>query len=263
MLTAIAVLVLAFGVVNWILPLAMSFYAARSAPAIVRISPQRLNDSSVSAAAGTKLAYFGYELEVPWTDLEARSTQLFPKNAPTPNRADLHFRSGLRLIVTALPPTEWENNFGREMHLPPKDLEAAFGRDVMNSDYRFLKMVYEFTPSKMDHWSATKSGVSRDELLLVLKSIIPLRAAESGIFYLQNDHFQGFQQGRASPRQDVIGLHMFADDGSIEMMVFQQAYKNSARITQPEINRIVQSLRKTPKENPAAPMTASHARVAQ
>jgi len=146
LLGSVIVLVLVVVALNWALPVGMSFYAARSAPAIAGIVPQPLKDTSVSAAPGTKLAYFGYEFEVPWSDFDAGSTPPVPKNAPTPKRADLHFRSGLRLIVTALPPAESEKNFEKEMHLPPKDLEAAFGRDVMNSDYRFLKMVYEFTP---------------------------------------------------------------------------------------------------------------------
>lgn len=252
--------IVVFVALNWALPVGMSFYAARSAPAITRIVPQPLKDTSVSAAPGTRLTYVGYEFEVPWTDFDADSTQLFPKNAPTPNRANLHFRSGLRLIVTALPPAEWENNLASEMHLPPKDLEATFGRDVMNSDYRFLKMVYEFTPENMDHWSATRRVVTRDELLLILKSIVPLRAAESGIFYLRNEGMQGFQQGSAPHRQDFLGLHMLADDGSVEMMIVQKESKSQAGVNQSEINRIVQSLHKAPKPSPE---TATPARQTQ
>jgi len=248
LLWSILVLVLVFGSLNWVLPVGMSLYFARTAPAITHIVPQPLKDTSVSTAPGTKLSYVGYEFEVPWTDLDSNSTQLFPRNSATQNRADLQFRSGLRLVLTALPPAEWVENLARETNSDPAKIEAMFGRDKGASDYRVLKTIYEFTPDKMDHWSATKRAVSRDELLLMLKSIVPFKVAQSGIFYLRNADLQGFQQGSASPRQDFIGLHMFADDGSVEMIVIQKDYKNSAGVSQLEINRIVQSLRKIPED---------------
>ena len=39
-----------------------------------------------------------------------------------------------------------------------------------------------------------------------------------------------------------IAVHLFSDDGSIEMIFFQKDYQNRGGVTQPEINRIVQSL---------------------
>lgn len=37
-------------------------------------------------------------------------------------------------------------------------------------------------------------------------------------------------------------MNLYSDDGSIEMIFFQKDYKNGGGFTQPEINRIVQSL---------------------
>jgi len=37
-----------------------------------------LKDTSVSEAPGTKLSYFGYEFEVPWSDLDESQTKLYP-----------------------------------------------------------------------------------------------------------------------------------------------------------------------------------------
>ena len=95
--------------VTWIAPCALSFYAAAKAPMVTRVVPTELKDASVSQARGQKLSYFGYEFEVPWGDLDAALTQLYPKDKPHQNRAVLNFRSGLSLMVTALPPRVWIN----------------------------------------------------------------------------------------------------------------------------------------------------------
>jgi hypothetical protein len=156
----------------------------------------------------------------------------------------------LRLVVTAVPPQEWTRGLAQELKVSPEVVESAFGRETMKSDYSFVKDLYEFTPARMNHWSAWHRGVSRDELLLILKSIAPLKSAESGIFTLQNQSYQGFQEGNPLVRQDGIALHLFSEDGSIELILFQKDYQNPTGVTQSEINRIVHSLRKTPQSIP-------------
>ena len=253
LIVAIALSVLAFVSVNWIVPAALAFYAIQKAPAITRVMPQPLADRSVSTAAGRKLLYVGYEFEVPWTDLDDSVTQFLPKGAQAPNRVDLHFRSGLRLVVTALPPGEWTTNVARQTKWSPKEMEALFGpTTAAGSDYQVLSTIYEFSPERISLWEAKQHGVSKDELLLILKSIVPLKAAESGIFYLQNERLKGFQEGAPSPRQDVLALHMFGEMGSVEMMFFQMNYKAPQRVGQPEINRIVQSLREVARDKSSA-----------
>src|SRR5215472_2862883 len=44
----------------------LSRYEARKLP-LVNVTSQPLADYSVSEAPGTKLSYFGYDFEVPWT----------------------------------------------------------------------------------------------------------------------------------------------------------------------------------------------------
>jgi hypothetical protein len=263
LIVAIVLVVLALVSLNWILPAAMAFYAAKRAPAITRVVPQPLTDGSISNAPGRKLSYLGYEFEVPWTDLDDNATLLLPKGATSPNRLDLRFRSGLRLVVTALPPREWTTEVARETKWSPKQMEALFGPATENSDYQVLSTIYEFSPQKMNHWKATEHGVSKDELLLILKSIVPLKAAESGIFYLQNEQLKGFQEGTPSPQQDVLAVHMFGDHGSVEMMFFQMNYKDPERVRQAEINRIVRSLREVAKDKTKASETSLPSQASQ
>jgi hypothetical protein len=236
--------VIALGV-YWVGPVALSFYAARKAPNVARVVPTNLGDLSVSHVTGKKLSYFGYEFEVPWIDLDETQTKLSPKENPC--RAVLVFQSGLRLMVTAVPPREWARNLSEEMKVPPQNLETAFGEETMKSDYDFLKNLYEFTPDKMHHWSLSESTHSRESILLIIKSIAPMKSAETGIFRIQNQGFRGFQEGNPQVRQDSIAVHLLSNEGSVEFIFFQKDYQNAAGIGQPEINRVVQSLRKVPQ----------------
>jgi hypothetical protein len=253
LITLIALLAIVFVCLNWIAPVGLSFYAAKKAPPVTRVVPQPLTDNSISQTPGTKLSYFGYDFEVPWTDLDDNLTKLSPDGKSEKCRADLHFRSGLHMLVTAVPSREWSRGVAKEMKLSPEAIEAAFGPGTSRSDYAFVKALYEFTPERMHHWTASTTVWSRDQMLLMIKSIALLKSAESGIFAVQNQNYLGFQEGNPSVRQDGIAVHLFSDNGSVEMLFFQKAYKSPTGVTQPEINRIIQSLcRTSPNASQAA-----------
>jgi hypothetical protein len=250
LITVVVTLGVVFVGLNWVVPVALSFYAAKKVPAVARIVPTDLKDKSVSAAPGTKLSYFGYEFEVPWSDLDENQTTLYPKDKAEKFRVDLRFYSGLRLLVSAIPPRTWAKELSTDFKVPPQRVEATFGK----SDYGFVKNLYEFTPDKMNHWVSIREG--KDEFLLLIKSIALSRAAETGIFNVQNQSYKGFQQGNPRVRQDGIIVDLYSDEGGVEMIFFQKDYKNPAGVTQPEINRIVQSLRKAPQSELTTPRIA-------
>ena len=244
LLTIAVALAVIFVLVHWVAPVALSFYAARKAPAVARVVPTELKDHSMADAPGSKLAYAGYEFEVPWNDLDDAQTKLYPTNAAEKNRADLHFRSGLRLIVTAIPACEWTKNLATELKVPQQRVEAAFGAEAMKSDYSFVKTIYEFTPDKMNHWQAFHGTHGRDQWLLILKSLMPLKAAESGIFNIQNQDYRGFQQGDPQMHPDGVAINLYRDDGSIEMLFRTKDYHITSGLTQAELNRVIGSVRR-------------------
>ena len=41
-------------------------------------------------------------------------------------------------------------------------MEATFGHEAMQSDYNFVKTLYEFTPDKMHHWTISSSVFARE-----------------------------------------------------------------------------------------------------
>jgi hypothetical protein len=81
-------------------------------------------------------------------------------------------------------------------------------------------------------------------MVLLTKSIMPVKAAESGIFNISNRSYRGFQQGDPQVGRDEIVVDLYSDKDHCEMILSPKQYTNPAGITQPEINRIVESLRK-------------------
>jgi hypothetical protein len=243
LVTLVITLAVVFVSVEWIAPVALSYYGARKAPAVTRVVPTDLKDQTVSLAPGSRLSYFGYEFEVPWTDLDETQTKLYPKDKP--NRVVLIFRSGLKLIVTALPPRELINGISGQLNTSPNNMDAIFGHEATLSDYNFVKTLYEFTPDTMHHWSISSRTFGREATLLILKSLAPASSAKSGIFKVHNQGFEGFQQGKAQARENGIVVNLYTDDGSVELIFTNKNNLASAEVTQPEINRIIQSLHKT------------------
>jgi hypothetical protein len=252
LLTVFITLAVIFVGVQWIAPAALSFYAVRNALPVARIVPTDLKDKSVSETPGKKLSYFGYEFDVPWSDLDETQTKLYPNDKPDKTRVDLRFRSGLRVLVSAIPPRSWATELSTDFKVPLQRVESSFGE----SDYSFVKALYEFTPEKMNHWSLSHRVHDREEFLLLVKSIALPRSAETGIFNLQNRSYKGFQDGNPQVRQDEIIVHLFSEDGSVEMIFLQKDYQNPNGVSQPEINRIVQSLHKATQVGAAASQMA-------
>ena len=231
----------------WVAPVALSFDAARKASPVARVVPTDLKDPSVSQAPGTRLSYVGYEFEIPWTDLDETQTRLFPGD--NPYMAALVFRAGLHLIVSASPPRILPNEFARQWKVSPQKLESVFGRGAAQSDYSFLMNLYAFTPDKMHRWALSPSVHYRDQMLLMLKTtVLSGPSADTGIFNIQNQSYRGFQLGdpKAHPRR--IAVSLYSNEGNVEFTFAGKDGWGPVAVTQPEINHIVQSLRKVPQD---------------
>ena len=226
----------------WVAPLALSFDAARTAAPVTRLVPTELKDTSVSQVPGTKLSYFGYEFEIPRTDLDETRTRLLPKNHPY--MALLAFHSGLILMVSASPANEFPQALAREWKASPQIIESAFGPGASQSDCRFLKNLYEFTPEKMHRWALFPSTHYREQMLLTLKATILSDSGDSGIFNVRDQDWCGFQLGDPQAHPRKVAVQFYSGEKSVE---FTFASKNSDMVTQPEINRMVQSFRKAPE----------------
>lgn len=250
--TIVVTLAVIFVCIYWVAPIALSFYAARTALPVAKIVPTELKDHSVSQSPGTKLSYLGYEFEVPWNDLDGTKTELYPKDKPEKTRVVLVFRSGLRLMLTAVRPREFAQLWATDFKIQPRGVDILFGPGSSTSDYVFVRNVYEYTPDKMHYWSLSPGQHAREQMVLLIKSIMPAKAAETGIFYVQNLDYKGFQQGNPEIRQDRLVLDLYSDESHFELMFLQKDYHNATGVTQAEINRVIQSVRKAASTEAAA-----------
>jgi hypothetical protein len=243
--TIVITLTVIFVCVYWIAPIALSFYEVRMAPPVAKVVPTQLKDHSISQAPGMRLSYVGYDFEVPWDDIDESKTQLYPKDSSVKTMVVLVFRSGLKIMVNSLHPREFAYMWEKDYKMPARNMDAIFGPGSANSDYIFTKNVWAFTPDKMHHWSLTPAMYARETMLLMFKSVMPSRAARSGIFNVRTRDYVGFQQGNLEVARDGVLVTLFANDGGVEFLFDADHYKNPVGLTQPEINRVVQTLRKT------------------
>jgi len=216
----------------WIAPMALSYYVAKTVPAVAGVIPTDLSDHSVSQAPGLRLSYVGYDFDVPWNDLDEAKTVLYPKHKREKTEVVLAFHSGLRLVVTAVPAREFAREFAAEFTTSPQQPRT--------SDYVLVRDIYEFSPEKMHYLSLSSELQSRDQAMLNLKSILSAQPAQNGIFNIQSASYKGFQQGNPQVRQDSLLVTLYSDEGSVQLKFWQKDYP--AGVTQAEINRIVQSL---------------------
>lgn len=242
----------------YIIPVALSFYAARRAEPVTRVVPVELSDHTISQARGMRLSYVGYEFDVPWEDLDDSKTQLYPTSKAEKTMAVLVFRSGLKLEVSSLHPREFAALCATEFKLPAANIDAVFGQGSSTSDYVAMKNVYAFTPDKMHHWSLTPRVFARETVLLITKSLMPSRPARSGVFNVQTGDYRGFQQGNLNLDRKAVIISLFANDGGVELIFDAEHCTNPAGLTQPEINRVVQTFRKArPSESSSSPTATS------
>jgi hypothetical protein len=207
-------------------------WEARQVPG-VKVAPQPLADYSVSDAPGTALSYFGYEFEVPWN-------ASFKEKVVGKVMVQLKFQSGQDVLFTV--PTNQgglltEIVQDKSMHM--NNLQVVFG-DLMNrSAYDQYAALLNTTPSSIRAFGPRVEAV-RGVTLLTIKAIASAPGLETGVFSFEFPDKRGFQIG--DPRKSRrVDLEVFGMGGHHIEMVFAPS-KDSASLSQPELNRILRSL---------------------
>lgn len=234
--TLSALLAVALVTTQWIFPVVASIEAARKPPENAWLVPRELPDHSIATTPGTKLFYFGYQFEVPWTDVDDSQTKTYQ------DMVILTFRSGLRLMfgVTS------KDSFKKESAL----MSAFTG--YSGSDFEEFEELYRLTPDNLHPWVLSPKVHYRETLMLSMKSVLLFPEATTGFFYVRNSTLKGFQQGDPQawvatyhPRsRSPVLLQLFSDDGQISLTLIQKNDKSPAGVFQADINRIVASLHK-------------------
>jgi len=219
-------------------------WEARKVPG-VKVAPQPLVDYSVSDAPGTVLSYFGYDFEVPW------NAGFKQKALGKGGLVQLEFESGQN--VTFIVPANQRGLLteivqDKSMHM--NNLQVVFG-DLMNrSAYDQYAALLNTTPSSIRAFGPRVEAV-RGLTLLIIKAIASAPGLETGVFSFELPEKRGFQVG--DPRKSKrVDLKVF-DMGGHYVEIVCATSKDSASLSQPELNRILTSLHAAAAESSAAP----------
>ena len=217
-----------------------AYSAARKLPFVKR-TPVALTDLSISRAPGAKLSYFGYEFDLPWTDIDGEKTKVVGGNM-----AIIAFRSGNAISFWSGPPHEFMNYLLEQGKIDRETFGKLYGDEALWSDYNFQRLILETTPDKVALFSRRRTAVSQG-LLLFVKAISVPGDPNSGIFAIQGKEFKGFQYGVPQNPPKRLVVQLFPDNGHLDF-VFGQKKDGPTIISQADINRIVQTIHKVPAE---------------
>jgi hypothetical protein len=216
-----------FGVSAWFVIVEGRRLAGQDDPSLW-ITPVALTDLSTSAPA-QKLSYLGYEFEVPWDDLDEQKT------IHVHDWQLIVFRSGNSIVFYTSPPDEFVNSFFKQ----DSGRESALARSYVD-DYHFIDAALESTPGQIGLFTPVKHAARVIFLLLIKSIVMGANHDESGVFLIQTKDFHGFQYGNPASHPPEIQADLFSDKVHLHF-VFPNK-KNAGFISQPEINRVIQSV---------------------
>ena len=217
---------------------------ARKMPVVKRV-PVELQDLSISQAFGKKLAYFGYEFEIPWDDIDEAKSRTVGEN-----KAIIFFKSGNALSVLICPPRQFVNKVFSSGNIDQKTFREIYGDEALQSDYAFRHIMLETTPNKITPFISRRDAARR-AMLLLWKGISVPYSGGSGVFVVRAGEFTGFQYGHP-PSSDGVSIELFAENGSLDFVFEQKMIGPTVIVSQPDVNRVLGTLHKVTSETVAA-----------
>jgi hypothetical protein len=181
-----------------------------------------LPDKTFSTTPGLPLSYLGYSFEVPWVDIDRE------KIVVRPNMVILPFRSGSVIWMSVYPPAKTLNILAKSS----PNFCAIIGNRACESDYEFENLALRTTPDQLG-WFKSRTHNKRVLFLLLIKTVTLTDSGGPEIFSVTSREFKGFQFRPASANGATMD-DLYSDGGEVQLRF--------GRVTQPEINRIVQTL---------------------
>jgi hypothetical protein len=218
--------------------------AARENP-VLRLTPAPLHDASVNTARGTTVSFHGYLIDFPYghalpTYVDGAGQNVFAFDAQ-------------RVAVRAFPPDMIMKTLNRTPQIA-ENTNKLFEGKPPRSDYDYVLMMLQATPDAF-RWNIGKVEVMRDGALLFDKSRDTPRQGASGIFYVANNEFRGFQFGLPEAKEAGVVVDLYGQAHMLRLF-FHENGRAPAAIPQPDINRIIQSVRRDPGAGVTAPLVA-------
>ena len=195
-------------------------------------SPRPLDDTIASAAKADVLSYFGYQFEVPWDGIE--------KESGGERYFEVRFKTG-QLIRFTNPRYSQDDPISSQTAHDPEYFNQAFGMASPEPKYDQFKAVVSMTPSE---WSPFRSHreFARGRVLLQIKSVwFEHNPVVPDIYSFNANEYRGFEVSGLSHDWEMVSVHMFdRADRQFQIVVLEDP-PSGLRLTQREINRVIQS----------------------
>jgi hypothetical protein len=214
-------------------------YEYRKMPDVAK-TPVPLLDLSIAEVQHRTASYFGYEFELPWDDVDEQKD----KTVGTIHIS--YSKSGNAFWFSTFPPKEFVNGVMKTGKLDPQGFKQLYGDEAFESDYAFHKNMLQLTPSKVTPFVSQRQAIATQTLLII--KAISMPKASSGIFSIQTPGFQGFQFEDPATRPLRVTDELYSDDAGLEVTFFQKIDGSTPTISQAEINRVIQSIRKVTRQ---------------
>lgn len=212
---------------------------------VVKKIPVELSDLSISNAPGQRLSRLGYEFEVPWEVDEERTKQTGKTSIV------IALRSENAIWFSRVPPKELVSKFQALHKGDEATLKLVFGEDALKSDYSLIRLILEATPDQVTPLTPRSNAVAKSVFLL-MKGIMVPAGGDTGIFRIANNDLHGFQYGDPQRRPKSIDVEIFSDSGGLAFLFVQREKGPAPAITQAEINRVIQSVRRVQEQDLSA-----------
>jgi len=203
---------------------------------IVKSIPVELQDLSVSEVKGEKISFMGAEFEVPWNDIDEEKSRIVG------NWVLIVFRSGNSIILCVSKPGDFITSMSKNEATDPRLFAAIYGPEVLRSDYALNKAIFETTPSQITLFTPTNRAAELSSIILI-KAIMP-PTTDWAIYNIRSKDFKGFQLGNPVRRPKKMSLQLYADDVEFEINISQNTNGPNPAISQPDINRTIQTAHK-------------------
>jgi hypothetical protein len=197
------------------------------------VVPTPLSNTSISLVKGTPENFFGYQFEVPWQTGEQKQRDSIA----------LVFSQSSQEAVSFFDPGG-DRGFIRMMKETPGlkvgYLNPVYGRENVQSEYEFARAALNTSPSQLSlflHWSNEVYAAN----LLRMKEVF-LLGPQGSLYSFEFGQLRGFQHGDPVQDKNVEVDAYNADDRKFKFIFSSRSGPNGG-MTQPDINRILQTLR--------------------
>lgn len=221
-------------------------YIAHRDP-VANIIPQPLAEDAISHAPGTTLSYYGNTFEVPWKGI---TEQKAPSNV-----AVLDFASGQDLMI-------WETvgqkgflqRVVEDKTMGSPQLRALFAMDIKDGPYHEESALLNATSDHVRFFVPPRVS-ARPFFLLFFKTMAEESEAKTGIYAFRTPAVRGFQLGNPAYSPHVRLDFFDLSGNSLGQVSCYFGKDASARGTQADLNRIIQTFRPLANASASSPGT--------